>query len=228
MKCIVPIAGPDLWTHEFGLRPLYKIQGEEVLKAALKRRSWSGELSNSDYIFVVRDIPQVRELYCYLEKEWPGCRIVTLPCLTDGAMLSTLAGMALVGQDEPIIVDLADILFSDHIDLTSFYASVGMIVPVFRSNNPIYSYLEINNDHVIRAKEKSVISSNASAGVYVFRDRKVFLAAALHSLSNAKLVTHNNIFFICPMVNGVLSNGFTVKAPVLTNVSPLGELFHKI
>lgn len=107
-------------------------------------------------------------------------------------------------------------------------AVTGMIVPVFESDSDAYSYLSIDNDEVIGAAEKVVISSHASAGVYVFRDCATFLAAAVHSLRNKSAVTYKDAFFICPMVNGVLSLGQKVRAPRVGNVVPIGKIFHEL
>lgn len=226
MKCIVPLAGPDLWTPQFGLRPLFVYDHRFLLDWALETRSWRGLLAASDYIFVIRVCPQMAELIGHLEAQWPGCRIVMLPDLTDGAMLSVMAGVTLVHDGEPIIVDLADIIFDDPVDLTPLPAGVGMIVPVFQSRSEAFSYLEIENGVVTRAREKVVISSHASAGVYIFASREVFLRSAVHSMLHADELQHRNNYFICPMANGIIADGLSVLALPVANVIPVGKLFH--
>jgi hypothetical protein len=228
MKCLVPLAGPDLWTPQFRLRPLFSVFGEPLLQHALRRRAWADRLASGDYIFVVRDIPEAAELYSFLDAQWPGCAVIKVPHLTQGAMLSALCGVAYALGKGPIVIDLADILFEEKIDIAKFDGETGMIVPVFQSSSPDYSYLKIVKGQVTQAAEKVVISTHASAGVYSFRDLETFLAAAVHSLQNPQTVTFKGNFFVCPMVNGVLAGGLAIYAPQLTNVTPVGKLFHKI
>lgn len=230
MKCIVPLAGPDLWTEKYGFRPLVDLDGTPLIEAALRERAWAKQLGGDDYIFVVRDVPGLPDLVAHLRKTWPGCRVVTLSHLTGGALFSVLSAMALVAPDEPLIVDLADILFSSDLSDPQQVLEAtghGMIVPAFTSNEACYSYLRIVDGLVVEAREKQVISENASAGVYIFRNVQVFMEAAAHSIANRQSLSFRNILFICPMVNGVVAGGHTVIAPQIEDCIPLGKIFHE-
>ncbi|ESQ78649.1 hypothetical protein [Asticcacaulis sp. YBE204] len=228
MKCIVPLAGPDLYTEAYGLRPLMDLNGTPLIEAALKARAWEKTLRPEDYIFVVRQVEALPQLTAYLDATWPGCRVVTLSNLTGGALFSVLAAMALVASDEPLIVDLGDILFSEgpQDPQALFTDGVGAVVPVFTSDESCYSYLTIEDGRVTGAREKVVISNNASAGVYMFRDVQTFLRAAAHSIDHRETLNFKGILFICPMVNGVLDNGLIVAAPHIENYQPVGKIFH--
>lgn len=229
MKCIVPLAGPDVWSEKFGLRPLFEVDGRPLIDLALTSRAWTGRLSGEDYIFVLRETHGREPLAAHLASAFPGCRLVTLSHLTGGALFSLLAAMALVGPEEPIIVDLADILFSDGpADPAALFAeaTLGAIVPVFSSSESCYSYLRLEHGLVVEAREKVVISDQASAGVYMFRDVDVFLRAAAHSIRHRETLAHRNSLFICPMVNGVVDAGLTVIAPAVSDSRPVGKLFH--
>jgi len=227
MKCIVPLAGPDLQSEMFGLRPLYTVDGEAILSKALNSRKWAGDLEGEDYIFVVRNVPEIARLQAFLHEKWPGCLVVVLPRLTSGALMSAMCGVGLVHDDLPIIVDLADILFESARLWDAFDdAKIGMIVPVFESVDPAYSYLRLENGEVLEAREKQVISSNASAGVYLFKNRAIYIAAAAYCLSNPEISTCAGNYFICPMVNGVIHSGMSVIAPDATDIQAIGKLFH--
>jgi hypothetical protein len=229
MKCIVPLAGPDLWTEKHGFRPLFDLDGTPLIEAALKPRAWAGRLAPEDYVFVLREVPRLDELVAFLRITWPGCGIVTLSHLTGGALFSVLAAMALVKPDEALIVDLADILFAGGpADPEALFAAEGhgAIVPVFTSSEDCYSYLAIFDDLVTEAREKQVISDNASAGVYMFCDMQVFLRAAAHNIDHRETMSFRNVLFICPMVNGVIAGGDTVVAPHIEDCRPVGKIFH--
>lgn len=230
MKCIVPLAGPDLWTEKHGFRPLFGLDGMPLIEATLNARAWAGKLAPEDYVFVIREVPRLSELDSYLRATWPGCRIVTLSDLTGGALFSVLAAMALVKPDEPLIVDLADILFeTGPTDPEALFARecLGAVVPVFTSSEDCYSYLAIVNGLATCAREKQVISNSASGGVYIFRDVQVFLRAAAHNIDHRQAMSVRSILFICPMINGVIAEGLTVLAPHVDDCRPVGKIFHE-
>ncbi len=230
MKCIVPLAGPDLEHVEHRFRPLVPHNGRPLLDVALNGRAWRGKLTGADYVFVVREVDGIAELIAWLGEAWPGCRIVRLPALTGGALYSVLAGVAAYeGDAEVLIVDLADIIFGDGpVDPEQMFdPGVGMIVPCFTSDEPCYSYLRTEMGQVVEAAEKRVISDAASAGVYMFRDRAVFLEAAAHSIRHRERLAHKGALFICPMANGVIDAGLRVLAPHLAAVAPAGKAFHR-
>lgn len=229
MKCVVPLAGPDLWTQAFGFRPLVPVEGQPLLQVALEQRAWRSRLESHDYIFVLREVEGLDQLEQALRRMWPGCRIIRLSHLTGGALYSALAAMSMVDPDEPVIVDLADILFTEGpADPARTFETdgIGAIVPVFHSDEPCYSYLQIDDGKVIMAREKQVISSHASAGVYMFTSSQLYMMAAVHSLQNRNDLSYRDLLFICPMVNGVIAAGRDVIAPSIKTVQPVGKLFH--
>lgn len=205
------------------------VEGEPLIRRALSTRSWAGALSPEDYVFVLRSVDGVDEISAVLEQVWPGCRIVMLSDLTEGAMLSAMAGVAALSTDAcPLIVDLADILFDGGLPdawLESWPRELGGVAPHFVSRDPRYSYLRFEGDRVIETAEKRVISDRASAGVYMFRDAGVFLRAAAHSLENHDRLTHAGAFFVCPMMNGVIAQGLEVRGAAVENVRPVSLLF---
>jgi hypothetical protein len=229
MKCIVPLAGPDLVHPDYGFRPMYPVDGRTLLEVAIEGRPWRAGLTGSDFTFVVREVKELGRLTCWLEATWPGCTIVRLPVLTGGAMFSALSGVALQrAEGEVLCIDLADILFQG--DLSDpellFVDRVGMIVPCFRSDDPCYSYLRTEDGQVVEAAEKRVISEHASAGVYFFKDRETYLGAASHAIRNADTLAVGGVHFICPMANGVIARGQSVLIPSVEDAEPIGKRFH--
>lgn len=225
--CLVPLAGPDLFHPEFGFRPLFPVEGRPLIEVALEGRSWRPMLRGEDYVFVVREVAGVGRLVDFLTSRWLGCRVATVSALTGGALLSALAGVALADPTRPLMIDLADILFvCEHDFAAPWPAGLGAVTPCFPSEESCYSYIREEDGRVVEAAEKRVISDKASAGVYVFRDPGVFLAAAAHSLANRERLAYRGVLFVCPAMNGVLAQGLDVAAPPVTDVRPVGKLFH--
>ena len=209
MYVIVPLAGPDFVSANGKVKSLCEINSEPVLKAALESRPWFGNVFC--YIFTLYDCNETRLFYSeYLVKWFPGCKAVFIPSFTLGAAFSVLPALSLISDvNTPIIIDLADILYVSRLDLTAKFlanTSLGAIALSFTSSKPEYSYLQCSSDGFVqRAAEKSVISSNASAGTYIFRDVAVYLDALSHSVINKSSQTYNDLFYVCPLFNGVVS-----------------------
>ncbi len=215
MTCIVPLAGPDFVQPDGHVRPLTMIEGTPLLETALTSRAWwrDGSLRPDGITFVLRDIPEATPVRAFIAERFAGARIATVSELTGGALLSALAGTALaMAPDLPLCVDLVDILYDGPEALLSRFddPAVAGVIPWFTSDRPKYSYLEIVDGRVVRTAEKQVISTNASAGTYFFRDTPTFLDAAAWSLRHRETVARNGVLFLCPSFNAPAAQGRTV------------------
>jgi len=224
MKCIVPLAGPDIYTRKYGLKPAYEIDGEPLLFRALHSRNWYGHsLNEEDLIFVLRDFEQLNVLKKLIASYFPKGRQVIIPDLTCGALMSSLAGTALITNfGEAIAVDLVDILFSSDFEPETIFnadKNISGIIPYFRSDNHKYSYLKLSeNQDVLRTREKNIISDKASAGVYFFRNIHYFLKALSYSLEHKRTLAFKNLLYLCPSFNGLIKGSGVVKAVEVDDV----------
>jgi len=229
MNCIVPLAGPDFFSPSYGLKPLHLVEGEPLLLRALGSRAWrrSGTLRNEGLIFVLRRCPEAEQFLPQLMGWFPGAAIVWLSRITTGALLSALAGSALVARPAaPVVIDLVDILFDcephvfDRLD-----QGVKGLLPWFDSADAAFSYAEIAGDGVtvMRTVEKVAISRHASAGVYGFADLPTWLGAAAYGIAHADRLAVSGIQFVCPALNGIIASGGRVEATEVANVRPISS-----
>ncbi len=63
---------------------------------------------------------------------------------------------------------------------------------------------------MIETAEKKVISNIASSGTYFFANLATYLNALAHNLKNKNSYTYKNLFFVCPLMNGVVDQGLRV------------------
>lgn len=229
MQCVIPLAGPQLTHPKHGLIAKLPVDGVPLLRRALETRPWAARLAPRDLVFVLRDGPEVAELHAAVTGWYAGCRVVRLSHLSGGAVLSALAGAALAELDEPLIVDLADILYEADGDIAAMFAAgVGAVVPCFEASDPCYSYLALAADgSVASAAEKKVISNLASAGTYVFRSAAHFMAAAGRALLERRdELAVAGALFVCPVVNTVVRQGLRVLPLRVGKVRPLSKALH--
>lgn len=225
MKVIIPLAGPDFVRPDGSVKAMTDLGGLPLLRRTVESRAWwlDGNVQASDLVFVLKD-DEVSLAFArgYLADWYSQAKIVFLSSFTRGAALTVLTGCGLVeDMVEPICFDLVDIMFNSQIDITRAFAdpSVGGVALTFPSNEPIYSYIRRDETgDVVETAEKRVISGEASAGVYFFRSIPVYLAALSRVLGSGAKYTHNDIFYICPIFNGVLQEGLKVSSLPVTDV----------
>ncbi len=226
MKIVVPLAGPDFELKDGSTKAELVIEGHPLLRRSLDNRPWAvqQEVISSDYIFVLKDAAISRRFAFGALRSWyPACKTVFVSDYTQGAALSAAVGASLTsGKDEALIVDLADIEFKAALDIEvqfSGHAELGGIALTFKSDNPGYSYLLEDADGIfLRAAEKRVISTNASAGVYIFRNPAVFFAALAHALAHPESHVFNDLFYVCPLLNGVSAGGWVISRHEVSDI----------
>ncbi|MGM4913540.1 hypothetical protein [Rhizobium sp. 768_B6_N1_8] len=215
LNIIIPMAGNDFERPDGSVKAEMPVGKTTLLGATLEARPWWS--SAAVPVFVLRDRPASRRYAREtLQARYPAARIVWLSEMSGGAAWSAAAGVALVAfPDAPVVVDLCDIMFDCDADIAAIFATepnLGGLALTFASHHPQYSYIRLGNDgRMLEAREKVVISENASAGVYAFRNVAVFQLALAHSLQNRARLSHNGLLFVCPMLNGVVAHGFDVR-----------------
>lgn len=225
MHVIVPLAGPDFVRADASIKALEPFQGQPFLKFALDSRPWASKAKS--YSFVLYDCKETRQFARdYLMHWYEGCSIVYLSTFSRGAAMSALASLSLMKEFcQPLIIDLADIIYNSDIDITQVLQispGIGGIAIVFESQNPQYSYLASDgNGRVVGAAEKKVISNQASAGTYIFRDCATVLKSVAHAIENEISQTYNGLFYVCPLFNGVLAQGKQVAVAFACDIIDL-------
>lgn len=224
MKCIVPIAGPDYFQNNF-CKGLYEFKNDFFLRKILYSRPWIQKVD--ELIFIMQDIELARDFEKKYLKNWfKKSKVIFLPSFTKGATFSTLAGVALAYDDfdSPIIVDLADIYFET--DFVPYRQNENSsYVFYFLNENPLYSYLKVDdNENVIKTREKKVISNRASAGVYCFPSTSSFIRCTSYSIENKKDLTHNNLHYVCPLINYLIKEGIKTIPIEVNNVLDIKTL----
>jgi hypothetical protein len=222
MRVIVPLAGPDFIQDDRALKAEIELDGAPLLRRVLDSRPWASAVQ--DYSFILIDAEETRAFADGQLAQWyPSSSVTFISKYTRGAALSTLAGMA-TGRavNAPIVIDLGDILYSSTLNPKAVFDAnpeCGGIAMTFTADSPAYSYLSLDAAGFFKeAAEKRVISNNASAGTYMFRDMATYLRALAHSLENEASQTFNNLFFVCPLFNGIKNQGKRVLLEPVVNV----------
>lgn len=234
ISVVIPLAGPDFYSATNGIRPFSVLRESTLIESVLEMRPWMRNFdasTGSELVFVLREEgAHTAECRGRLFAIWPDAKFATVSVLTRGALFSAIVGASICKRPENhLVVDLADILFESDINVSRLFADepeLQAVVPVFTADSDKFSYLEIDGDRVLRAREKEVISTHASAGVYIFRNSGALLRSAAWSLKYPEIGAVRGSYFVCPAVNGLIGEGARVKAVQVGAAEPISLKFH--
>jgi dTDP-glucose pyrophosphorylase len=204
INVLIPMAGMGNRFIEkgYGLpKPLIKIFGKPMIQLVVE----SLEL-DANYIFIVQKEHRVKyHLDDLLDEIVPGCKVVEVDGLTDGAARTTLMAKDLIDNDTPLVIANSDqVVVWDSLVFKSLVASHGVIA-LFHADETKWSYAKIDDGFISEVAEKKVISNHASVGIYGWKSGSDYIKYAEQMI--AKDIRTNNEFYIAPVYNEAIADG---------------------
>jgi dTDP-glucose pyrophosphorylase len=139
----------------------------------------------------------------------PGCAILGLNGLTDGAACTVLAARDLIDNDDALMIANSD-QYVD-IDINDYLASMtarsldGLIMTM-KASDPKWSFVGMDDAALVTTVvEKEVISDEATVGIYNFSKGADYVAAADDMIGKDLRV--NNEFYVAPTYNQLIEKG---------------------
>lgn len=159
-----------------------------------------------------------------LELITPGCKIVIVDGLTEGAACTTLLAREYINNRHPLVIANSD-QFVEWSSADFMYnmagneADAGLVT--FNATHPKWSFAEVDRfNRVKRVAEKDPISDVATVGIYWFKRGSDYVRCADKMI--AKNIRTNNEFYVCPVFNELIEEGFKVQAYPIENNWGLG------
>lgn len=201
---LIPMAGLGSRFVEKGYslpKPLIKIFGKPMIQLVVESLGIDG-----NYIFLVQKDHRVKyHLDDVLDEIVPGCKIVEVDGLTDGAARTTLYAKDLINNDTPLLIANSDqVIVWSGIEFTATLASTDAVA-LFKANESKWSYSKIEDGFIVEIAEKKVISDNANVGIYGWQKGSDYVKYAEQMI--AKDIKTNNEFYIAPVYNEAIANG---------------------
>lgn len=202
---LIPMAGLGSRFVEKGYslpKPLIKIFGKPMIQHVIDSLDIDG-----NYIFLVQKDHRVKyHLDDVLDEMAPGCHIVEVDGITDGAARTTLLAKDLINDSTPLIIANSDqvVLWSSLDFQASLEHSDGALA-VFKANDPKWSYIQMNKAIVSEVAEKRVISNTANVGIYAWAKGSDYVKYAEQMI--AKDIRTNNEFYVAPVYNEAIADG---------------------
>ena len=199
-------------------KPLIEVKGQPMIETVVKNLNLQGR-----YIFLVQKVHYDQyDLKNLLNLIAPGCEIVQIEGLTEGAACTVLKSRDLIDNDTPLIISNSDqfIKWNSFETVSSFNnADGGMLT--FKSVHPKHSFAKVDGDgFVTEVAEKNPISSDATVGIYHWKKGSDFVKYADQMIE--KNIRTNNEFYVCPVYNEAFKDGLKVKASLVDEMWGMG------
>lgn len=181
---------------------LTEINGEALLRVVLKNIVFNINISS---IILIADNDILTEYSLDKVCDFggkPDLKIVPVEGITSGALCTILLAIDLINKNEDVLVANNDIIHRYNIQNSINYfkkkeAEAGVVT--FRSAHPKWSYVSLDNEEVIMAAEKEVISNNAIAGIYWFQRGETMIEMAKDCMIN--MFHKNKNYYLSGLIN---------------------------
>lgn len=201
-------------------KPLIEVKGQPMIAKVVENLNLQGQ-----YIFLVQKSHYEKyDLKGLLNMIAPGCEIVKIDGLTEGAACTILKAKELINNNEPLIISNSDqwIKWNSFETVSSFNHddSDGGIL-TFKSVHPKHSFAKVNGDGwVTEVAEKNPISNDATVGIYHWKKGSDFVKYAEQMIE--KNIRTNNEFYVCPVYNQAIQDGKKIKASLVDEMWGMG------
>ncbi len=220
LHIIMPMAGEGSRFAKAGWatpKPLIELQGVPLFQRAIGSVAIDGV--DMKYSLIVRQEHIDNQHIDVLIKELlPEARVFSVLKTTRGAVETCLVAEKAIDDEDAVVVMDCDLEFrstrynelvSDALSVSADQADGGALVS-FESNNPRYSYAQIDADgRVLRTAEKEPISNHALCGAYFFGSGKDFKRIAHQLLEDG--TRGKAEFYVSLLYNYLLEEGRTVR-----------------
>lgn len=142
-----------------------------------------------------------------LERMAPGCAIVTVDHITEGAACTVLLAEKYIDNDDELMIANSDQFVDTNINnyLNGLDENDGLIMTM-PANDPKWSYIRYDEDGFVSlVREKEVISDQATVGIYNYKRGSDFVRFAHQMIE--KDIRVNGEFYVAPVYNEMIEAG---------------------
>src|SRR6056300_1219112 len=223
LNVLIPMAGAGSRFAAAGYtfpKPLIDVNGKPMIQLVVENL---GLVAN--YHFVVQK--EHREKYnldAMLGLIAPGCQVIEVDGITEGAACTALMAREFINNDDPLFFANSDQYVEWNV-MEFMYAmnekdADGGIV-TFEATHPKWSFAKSDDSgKVIEVAEKNPISNQATVGYYYWKKGSDFCKYADQMID--RNIRVNNEFYVCPVFNQAIEDGKVIRTHTATAMWGLG------
>lgn len=210
INIVIPMAGAGSRFAKAGYidpKPLIPVHGVPMIKVVIDNLC---PLGPHRFIFICqRAHVAAYGLHEKLNTWAPGCVLIQLDGLTEGAACTVLAAKGLIDSDAALMIANSDQYVDVSID--TYLGNIAEdhldgLIMTMKANDPKWSFVGLDATGLVtRVVEKEVISDEATVGIYNFAHGRDFVRAAESMI--AKNLRVNGEFYVAPTYNQLIQEG---------------------
>jgi HAD superfamily hydrolase (TIGR01509 family) len=209
---LIPMAGAGSRFSSAGYtfpKPLIEVNNKPMIQVVIENLN-----IKANFIYIVqKEHYEKYNLKYLLNLITPNCEIVQVDGVTEGAACTTLLAKEYINNNKHLLIANSD-QFVEW-DSNSFYYSMtnnnldgGMLT--FKATHPKWSFAKLNeNGYITEIAEKKPISDVATVGIYYWNKGSDYVKYAEQMIE--KNIRVNNEFYVAPVYNEAISDGFKFK-----------------
>jgi len=211
LQIVIPMAGRGSRFAAAGFttpKPLIPVGGRPMIQWVIDNIR-PGRQHRFTFICLAEHLQAHPEVPASLRRLCPGCEIVPVDAVTEGAACTVLLARKFIDSPDPLMIANSDQLVE--LDINDYLAAgdapgVAGLIMTFWSDHPKWSYCRLKPDgDVTEVVEKKVVSNEATVGIYNFRAGRDFVRAADAMIAADLRV--NNEFYVAPTYNQLIAEG---------------------
>ena len=211
LQIVIPMAGRGSRFANAGYttpKPLIPLGGRPMIQWVIDNIR-PERAHRFTFICLAEHLKTYPEVPLELRRLCPGCEIIPVSEVTEGAACTVLLSRNLINSDDPLMIANSDQVVE--LDINQYLAAmdspdVAGLIMTFWSDHPKWSYCRLNPaGDVTEVVEKQVVSNDATVGIYNFRRGRDFVRAADAMIASNLRV--NNEFYVAPTYNQLIQEG---------------------
>jgi NDP-sugar pyrophosphorylase family protein len=210
LNIVLPIAGRGSRFADAGYelpKPLIPVHGVPMIETVV--RNVRPAVAHRFIFVALADHLRHLGMRETLERAAPGCVIVPVDRVTEGAACTVLLAREYIDTNDPLMLansdQWVDVDINDYLGTMDRQRADGLIMTM-KANDPKWSFAGLDPAGLVTTVvEKQVISDEATVGIYNFRRGLDFVRAADRMIE--KNLRVNNEFYVAPTYNELIAEG---------------------
>ena len=223
LNVLIPMAGAGSRFAQAGYtfpKPLIGVRGKPMIQVVVENLN-----IEANYIFLVqKEHYDKYNLKYLLNLIAPGCKIVQVDGITEGAACTTLLAKEHIDNDAPLVMANSDqfVEWNSNECMYAFSAdSIDGGILTFKATHPKWSYAKLDDDgFVSEVAEKKVISDEATVGIYYWRHGSDYVKYAEQMIK--KDIRTNGEFYTCPVFNEAIGDDKKIRVKTIDKMWGIG------
>lgn len=218
MIVVIPAAGLGSRFSKAGFsfpKPLVEINGKPMIQCVVENLGFT----DAKHVFLIqREHLQKYSIDAMLQTISPGCVIVPVDGLTEGAACTVLLAREHIDTDEELIIANSDQLIDfqrENFDALRRHTEAEAIIFTFKASHPKWSFVRLDErGAVVQVAEKQPLpGNNATCGVYYTCSGRDFVRAADEMI--ARDIRVRNEFYVAPVFQTMLDTPRGYAQPLI-------------